>query len=133
MIDDVAERVADSFESNLITVPYKYIVRPMPLLSVTDEDFSVISKTSISKIVLGMCGNPVFKYEIVSDVDRALPQEREFRMNNPDDVLTPLNYNGQLVIENLPPNGLNLPELRITKEDDQYIEIASINMYLGKR
>ena len=133
MTDDVAERVEGSFESNLITVPYKYIIRPMPLLSINDEDFSVISKTSISKIILGICGNPVFKYEIVSDVDRALSQEREFRRNDPDNVLKPLNYNGQLVIENLPQNGVNLPELRITKEDDQYIEIASINMYLGKK
>ena len=109
---------------------YPYIIRPLPLLRLTEKNFSVTKNAPIRSIIVGASGDIYFRYQIIDSI-KGLQTETEFRHHDKDNALDRGEIGGQFWINNIPSNGSTLPELRIIKEDDKYIEINSINIELG--
>ena len=110
--------------------PYKYIIRTLPLIRLSEQSFSPNNTQVINKVIVGMTGNPVFDISVINSLRTQAFKTKAYRRNDPNNVLGEEHFSGQAVVE-LPSNGCELPEVEITKADGKYLEISSIT-FLGK-
>ena len=108
---------------------YPTVIRPMPIINGNYEDFRVRDSLQIRSFILGFSGDAAFDYEIINSLT-GTKVNRAFVRHDRNSV-EDRSFNGLLWVNNLPTNGSPLPELRIVKDDDKYIEVSSINILLG--
>ena len=77
-----------------------------------------------------MTGNPAFNIEILGDNNRGYEANTNnkisFRKTSISDLTEDITFSGQLLVNNIPINGSSQPVVRLSKDDDNYIEIASM-------
>ena len=120
------------YKSEGETEAYNFKVRPMPIIKLTETNFSANKSQVINKAIIGMSGNPNFKFSILNSIK---PNQKavvkHYRQSNREDITEPQTYSGFAIIEGIPANGCEIPEIEISKNDGRYLEISSIAL-LGK-
>lgn len=109
---------------------YEYALRPLPLIQLGDENFSVTKNTSIRSMIVGAQGDIEFKYDIIDSLSGA-KKTSSFKYAPKENVVDASGQGGLFWVNNVPANGSTLPEIRIYKLDDRFIEINTINIDLG--
>ena len=74
--------------------------------------------------------NPAFKIEVIDNAS-GTKNSLDFRKVDKKNIAEDIKRSGQLVPIQLPPNGGSLPEIRISKNNDEYLEIASLTFDIG--
>lgn len=106
---------------------YNSIMTTLPLLKLEDSSFSVFDSISLKQLSIGVTGHPAFNIRII-DNNSKRTKSKEYRRVLPGRVTEDSLYSGHLVIKGLPANGSPQPSLSITKDDDGYLELASIEV-----
>lgn len=109
---------------------YDYSFRTLPLLNPHTEDYSVTRPTSVESIIVSAKGDIKFRYEII-DNETGRIEGREYKAPDKKNAVTSETKTGLFWINNIPTNSSQLPEIRVVKRDDKYIEISSLNIQLG--
>ena len=114
---------------------YECAVSTMPVLKLREDSFSATRSLKIQNLVIGMTGNPAFNIEILGDNNRGYEANTNnkisFRKTSISDLTEDITFSGQLLVNNIPINGSSQPVVRLSKDDDNYIEIASMNMEIA--
>ena len=107
---------------------YEYVIRPLPVINVNADDFSVTHDKAIHSFILGFRGNPTFNFEIIDELEGTNIKHYFKKHSDKDAIDMDYMFEGQLWVNTLKSNGGKVPEIRITKKDGQHIEINSINL-----
>lgn len=108
-----------------------YRLKTMPLLELGDTDFSPNRIANIKKVIMGVSGNPEFNLNIINSLDGSKRAEKPYRRTNSGDIIEDVQHSGHILIDGIPPNGCELPQIEIVKDDGNYLEISSMTVLMG--
>ena len=110
---------------------YTTKIQPLPLVKLKGDSISIDENITISKAVVGLSGDPEFKFSVINSLTKAKVYAN-IKHTDPLDVTNVKKYAGQLMIDNIPANGSELPEILIEKNNGKYFELSSIILILGE-
>ena len=123
--------LSDYIEDTDTQVNYTAKIQPLPLIRLKGASISLDENISISKAVIGLQGDAEFKFSVIN----SLTNERVYaniKVTDPNNVTKEQEYEGQLMVDNIPANGSSLPEILIEKNNGKYFEVSSIILLLGE-
>ena len=124
--EDLSDKGLKNFSKNYTTK-----IQPLPLVKLKGDSISLDENITISKAVVGLNGDPEFKFSVINSLTKAKVYAN-IKHTDPLDVTNVKKYAGQLMIDNIPANGSELPEILIEKNNGKYFELSSIILILGE-
>lgn len=101
-------------------------IRPMPIVVIQDEQLAADKDIEVRSMTIGVTGAGRFTVEVLGR--DTIPISTPYRFVDEDDVTRTKLFSELVYLDTFDDNGSIFPEIRITKNDDDYIEFSSISI-----